>query len=402
MNRLIVIVKSKNMLTCQSTNASLSLAEFVTPPFCQSIDNYGFYYKTIFLSLILTFGAVFIAAGDLNANTRIEQSVFDFFEAHFIGNTLIHQHYIPMDNGTGETEVTHRRTYTNLTNSENALSFDVFAVRTHTDYELDPDGKRRNETRAVSERNVSLTRYTVHSMANTQRLSGISRCLSHTETELIGTTATIELWFNADTLKLMSYTPVPLESDDGGEDLHSVVHISVQDFWVEEQQLRSRLLSRHYSLDTTTLAVTPQALDVVPSLWRAERNRTHFHQITDPIQEREDHLIERMKKSGDDTTFLVMREGYLHPCKIVGAILESFPLQANVQMPHDNSQFRTVFYKLLLLSEVDVSVYTMEIFNGTQWKPTISFQWDGDSFLGKMEAEPESKKHTLNQVRFKK
>ena len=41
-------------------------------------------------------------------------------------------------------------------------------------------------------------------------------------------------------------------------------------------------------------------------------------------------------------------------------------------------------------------------FNGSQWIPAASFQWDSDSFLGKLDEKSEPKQYPLNQIRFKK
>lgn len=356
--------------------------------------------KTILISLILVLGAALTTANsEIMVYTEID-GFYQFLKAHLIGNTLIHQHHIPIETRAAETEVTQRQTYTNLTKSENTLSFDVFAVGTHADYELDPDGKRLDETHTVSARNVSLTRYTLHQMLPNTGLSGTGRCLSHTKTELIGTTATVKLWFNQGTLEMMAHTHIPFKPNDSSEELHPLMHINMQDFWVEEQHLQSRSLSQHYSVDAT--GIKSQASEAITAVWREERKRNPFRLPTDSIKTREDLLIETIKKSGDKTTFLVMQEGYLYPCKVVNGILESFPLQANVQTHHDDTSFRTVFYKLLLPNEVEVSAYTMEILSGTDWKPVISFQWDNDTFHSKMDEASESKKHTLNQIRFKK
>ena len=359
--------------------------------------------KTTLLSLILILCAVFTAADQVSVPVRLER-VHDFFKAHFIGNTLIHQHYMLMDDGTSETEIRHRHTYTNLTKGKDFLSFDVFAIVTHANYKLDRDGKRRDETRSVSQRNVSLTRYTVHGPSNaSQPFSGSSRCLSHTTAGRIDTVATIQLWFEEGTLKLMSHTLLPAKSAEEGEAFLPIMHINMQDFWVEDQQLLSRSRFINYNMDADTLALTPQGSDETDFMWHQERNRvTHFLETLAPIKAREDRLVEAMKKNGNETTFLVMREGYLYPCKVVGGIMESLPLQANVQTYHDDSHFRTVFYELLLPRDVNDSLYTMEIFNGTQWEPTTNFQWDGNAYLSKTDQESEAKKHTFNQVRFKK
>ena len=352
----------------------------------------------IFFGLVLPLGPAF-APGEVIS--RLD-NFFKFFDVHLIGNTLIRQDFIPTDDGNRETEVTHQHTYTNLIRDKDSISFDVFAVVTHADYEFHPNGERRDESRTLSARDVSLTQYTVHTTLNRQRLFGIGRCLSHTKTELIGTTTTVELWFSADTLKLMTHTPGSLKSGNGDSDRYSEGYISLQDFWVEEQRVRSKSVSRYYSIDTNTLAVTNQEADPVTAEWNEAINKTPIPHPLQLISEREDILIKAIEKSGTETMFLVMHEGYLYPCKRVGGIFESFPAQVDVKTYHDNDLLRTVLHQLLLPNEMDVSVYTMEILSGTQWEPAASFQWDNDVVIVKTDEAPESKKYTPDRIRFKK
>lgn len=354
--------------------------------------------KITFLSLILILGGVFTAPAETEAD--IVDAVYDFLKAHLIGNTLIHQHHTPIESERAETEVTYRQTYTNLIKSANALSFDVFSVVTHADYKLDADGKRLQETRSMLARNISLTRYTAHRSSNVQELTGTSRYLSHTTTKLTGTIATFRMWFDRRTLKLMVHTLHPPEPTRESETQLSVAHISVRDFWVEDQQLLSRSRSMNYNVDADTLALTSQG-NATAFIWHEEGNRERRPQPAASIHAREDHLMEVMWENGDEATFLVIQDGYLYPCKVAGGLLESFPLQADVKTYHNDTDLRTVFYKLHLPDEMDVNVYTMEIFSDTDWKPATSFQWDGNAFIGKLETESKSKIYPFDQIRFK-
>ena len=355
--------------------------------------------KITFLSLILILGGVFTAP----AETEVDMldAVYNFLKAHLIANTLIHQHHTPVESGRAETEVTHRQTYTNLTKRTNALSFNVFSVVTHADYKLDADGKRLQETRSMLERNISLTRYTGHRISNVQELTGTSKYLSHTTTQLTGTIATFRMWFDGNTLKLMAHTLLPLEPIGEGESQFPIVHISAQDFWVEDQQLLSRSRSMNYNVDADTLVLTSQGSDATAFIWHEEGNMERTLQPAASIHERQNHLMEVMGENGDEATFLVIQNGYLYPCKVGGRLLESFPLQADVKTYHNDTDLRTVFYKLHLPDEMDVNIYTMEIFSDTHWKPTISFQWDGNAFIGKLETESKSKIYPFDQIRFK-
>lgn len=352
-----------------------------------------------FLSLILILGGVSTAPAETEVD-RLD-AVYDFLKAHLIGNTLTHQHHTPMESESAETEVTHRQTYTNLTKQANALSFDVFSVVTHADYKLDADGKRLQETRSMLERNISLARYTAHRSANAQELTGTSRYLSHTATQLKGTIATFRVWFDGNTLKLIAQTLLPPESTGEGEPEFPIVHIRAQDFWVEDQRLLSRSRSMNYKVDADTLALTSSGSDENAFIWHEEGNRARTLQLPDPIHARETHLIAVIREDGDEATFLVIRDGYLYPCKIVDGLLESFPLQADVKTYHNDTDLRTVFYKLHLPEEMDATVYTMEIFSDTHWKPATSFQWDGNAFSGKLEEASKSKIYPLDQIRFK-
>ena len=107
--------------------------------------------------------------------------------------------------------------------------------------------------------------------------------------------------------------------------------------------------------------VSPKA-DEATSKGRVEGNKSQTPQPAASFAQKEDRLLEEMKKSGKETQFLVLREAYLYPCKVVGGLLESMPLQANVKIYHDDVSFRTVFYKLHLLNEVEANAYTMEFF----------------------------------------
>ena len=123
---------------------------------------------------------------------------------------------------------------------------------------------------------------------------------------------------------------------------------------------------------------------------------------TDSFAEREARLQEAMQKNGEATLFLVLKERYLYPCKVIGGLLESYPLQANVTTYHHKAPLQTPFYKLYLPNEVGPDAYTLDFFNDSQWTSAASFQWDNDACFSKLDEQSELKQYPLNQIRFKK
>ena len=350
------------------------------------------------------------ATRDGEPEVDTQHAVYNFLKVYVVGNTLIHQYYMPTEGENGETEVTHHKTYTNLTQSADTLGFDVFSVITRSHYQLDPDGMRLQETRSLLQREVSLTRYTVHKDVNTHLLFGDTKCLSHTSTELIGRVSTLQARFEEDTLTLIASTPLHPESIDEDSTFLPGVHVSVQDFRVEGQELLSRSRSEKLSLDTKTLALTGQDREAAPIVWRVERSKRQSSEPTDmitkTISEKEDLLLAEIAKPKGETepVFLIRVDEYLYPCEIEGGLLESFPLQADVKTYHHDTSLRTFFYELFLPSEVDVEVTEMEIFNDAQWKPVGRFHWDDDLvgyILGESDTTSERKPYAFDQIRFK-
>ena len=147
--------------------------------------------------------------------------------------------------------------------------------------------------------------------------------------------------------------------------------------------------------------VSPQS-DKAISRGQVNENTPPPLHPTDSFAEREARLQEAMQKNGEATLFLVLKERYLYPCKVIGGLLESYPLQANVTTYHHKAPLQTPFYKLYLPNEVGPDAYTLDFFNDSQWTSAASFQWDNDACFSKLDEQSELKQYPLNQIRFKK
>ena len=331
-------------------------------------------------------------------------TVYNFLKTHLIGNTLIHQDYIPMEDGNGETEVTHRQTYTNLTESDDTFAFDMFSVITQSQHQFNQDGMRRQETPSPLQSDVSLIRYTVSKDADTAYLSGDAEYISHTSTELIDSESKLYVRLKANTLTLITAELLAREPTAEGNPFLPEKNVSVQHFWEEGEMFFSRSELKLGIVDPNALEFAVQDVDTAPIIWHVERSTPQAPEpvdmVANTISEREDVLMAEMAKHGTASNFLIAIDTYLYPCQVEGGLLESFPMQADVKTYHHDKSFRVVFYNLLLLNEVEGNIHTLESFENAEWRPVNVFQWDGSQFLGGEDTTSDLKPYTLDQIRF--
>ena len=357
----------------------------------------------IALLFALTFAQVFGAAFTPESHFH---SAYDFFDEHVIGKTLIHKEVLSAESDDSmETEVIRRHTYTNLVFVEDAstFAFDVFSEMTRTVYPLDADGMRLVD-RSVSEQELFVTRWTLREGG--PGVPGISECLSHTESRSVGTRAVVHAWlskFGPDTLSMLTSTTLPRARDYP----YRRTRITMQEFRVEAGVLKSK--SREDLDDGTGILFAEPGK--VPSsteqVWRVENPRPEWAGNIYAVLAHQESLLKALEEGGDETVFFVEQEdGYYYPCKVVGGLLESHPLQANVQSHFDSSSRRVVFSELLLLKNLlDPSfpgTFRLEIWKDSEWVQL--YDWknsDTGSFLGKSEAQGAWEEASLNQIRFR-
>ena len=361
--------------------------------------------RTLVLSALLfalTFAQVTEEAGAAAVYSDFNKA-YDFLDEHVIGKTLIHKEVLSAESDDSmETEVIRRHTYTNLVKDASTFAFDVFSEMTRTVYPLDADGMRLVD-RSVSEQELFVTRWTLR-RSGSRKVPGVSECLSHTESSSVGTRAVVHGWLSQGNLRLTSATLTPARNHP-----RSSVHpgITMQEFRVAAGVLKSKSRENLYDGTDILFAEPGKVLASTERVWRVENPRPESDWNISAVLAHEESLLKALEEGGDETVFFVEQEdGYYYPCKVVGGLLESHPLQANVQSHFDSSSRRVVFSTLFLLKDLldppFPGTFRLEIWKDSEWV-RLPYDWkhsDTGSFLGKSEAQVAWEEASLNQIRF--
>lgn len=335
---------------------------------------------------------------------------YDFLDEHVIGKTLIHKEVLSAESDDSmETEVIRRHTYTNLVKDASTFAFDVFSEVTETAYLLDTDGMRLVD-RAVSERELSVTRWTLRKGRQAMISPEFSECLSHTESSSVGTRAIVHArWSRSspNNLMLVSTTLTPARNYPKSSVHPRITRITVQEFQVAAGVLKSKSRENLYDGTDILFAEPGKVLASTERVWRVENPRPEWVGNFYAFLAHEESLLKALEEGGDETVFFVEQEdGHYYPCKVVGGLLESHPLQANVQSHFDSSSRRVVFSTLFLLKDLlnppVAGTVLMEIWKDSEWVQLRDWKnSDTGSFLGKSEPQAAWEEASLNQIRFK-
>ena len=363
----------------------------------------------IALLFALTFAQVAEEAGAAAVYSDFNKA-YDFLDEHVIGKTLIHKEVLSAESDDSmETEVIRRHTYTNLVKDASRVkdastfAFDVFSEMTRTVYPLDADGMRLVD-RSVSEQEFFVTRWTLR-RSGSRKVPGVSECLSHTESSSVGTRAVVHArWLSQGNLRLTSATLTPARNHP-----RSSVHpgITMQEFRVAAGVLKSKSRENLYDEIDILFAEPGKVPSSTEQVWRVENPRPEWAENIYAVLAHQESLLKALEEGGDETVFFVKQEdGYYYPCKVVGGLLESHPLQANVQSHFDSSSRRVVFSTLFLLKNLldppFPGTFRLEIWKDSEWVQ-LPHDWknsDTGSFLGKSEAQAAWEEASLNQIRF--
>jgi hypothetical protein len=137
--------------------------------------------RSIMLTVLacLAWGTQPSAAADSKNEGSDRARVLTFLKEHVIGKTVVTaKTTFTVDGNKQEGEYEDQTSYTNLTETEHGLAFDVTTVMKQTRYDLDREGKRLLPGRDVS--GTEVYRYELCERASTKKLTGISRPLSRT------------------------------------------------------------------------------------------------------------------------------------------------------------------------------------------------------------------------------
>lgn len=199
-------------------------------------------------------------------------TVQSFLEENVIGRTLETRITSQITGSSLEAEF-HRRThYQNLIRTPEALSFDVVFLVKQKNYDLDENGKRLDKPPQVKDRNLVI-RYSVRQLKSSGTLVGLQRVLTNSLTDPTGAGSAVQMSVKNSRLILTASTPLYSDHFAAADKLKTGASKITNEFWTEDQKLKSKIHEFGYDVDPETLERTPSGHDIkfeeveIDSLW---------------------------------------------------------------------------------------------------------------------------------------